>query len=59
MNTAFSRIRLEIGQEQYGFFKDTGTRNAIFMIRIPERAIQIQKDIYLCMKAFDMAQRPI
>ena len=27
-------IRLEIGKEQYGFMKDTGTRNAIFTLRM-------------------------
>ncbi|MGX9987587.1 reverse transcriptase domain-containing protein [Soonwooa purpurea] len=58
MNRARSRIRPEIGQEQCGFVKDTGTRNAIFMLRIlSERAIQVQKKLYLCFidyaKAFD------
>ena len=51
-------IRPEIGKEQYGFMKDTGTRNAIFTLRmICERSIEMQKDLYLCFidytKAFD------
>ena len=49
MNRARSRIRPEIGQEQCGFVKDTGTRNALFMIRmLSERAIQMQKNVYMC-----------
>lgn len=44
-----SRIRLEIGQEQCVFVKDTETRNMIFMLRmLSERSIQLQRDVYLC-----------
>lgn len=58
MNRACSRIRPEIGQEQCGFVKDTGTRNMIFMLKmLSGSAIQTQKNVYLCFidytKAFD------
>ena len=43
---------------QCGFVEDTGTRNAIFIVRtLCERAIEVQHDLYLCFidyaKAFD------
>ena len=39
----------EISQEQCGFVEDTGTRNAIFIVRtLCERAIEVQHDLYLC-----------
>ena len=55
---ARKNIKPEIGKEQCGFMKDTGTRHAIFTLRmICERSIEMQKDIYLCFidytKAFD------
>lgn len=51
MNRMRSRIKPEIVQEQCDFFKDTGTRNAIFIIRIiSERAVQIQKDLHSCFR---------
>lgn len=34
MKRAPNKIRTEIGQERYDFFKDTGTRNGVFMIRM-------------------------
>ena len=44
MEKVCSRIRSEIGKEQCGFVEDTGTRNAIFMVRmISERAIEKQR----------------
>ena len=44
-----NKITPEIAEEQCGFVKDKGTRNAIYMIRtLTERAIEIQKDLYLC-----------
>lgn len=44
INRPRSRIRPEIGQEQYGFVKDTGTRNVTFIIRmISEKAIHMQE----------------
>ena len=55
---ARSKVRPEISEEQYGFMEDRGTRNAIFMMRsIAERAIEMQRDLYVCFidytKAFD------
>ena len=53
-----SRIMENIDERQYGFRKGKGTRNAIFILRmLIERAIEMQKDLYLCyidfQKAFD------
>jgi hypothetical protein len=53
-----NKIRPEIDKTQCGFMNDTGTRNAIFILRnICERAIEVNKDLYLCFidfnKAFD------
>ena len=53
-----NKITPEIAEEQCGFVKDKGTRNAIYMLRtLTERAIEIQRDLYLCFidytKAFD------
>ena len=52
------KIKPEIAQEQCGFVEGKGTTNAIYMLRtICERALEIQKDVYLCFidytKAFD------
>ena len=44
-----NKITPEIAEEQCGFVKDKGTRNAIYMLRtLTERAIEIQRDLYLC-----------
>lgn len=44
MNRAQSRIRLETGEEEWGFVQDTGTRNTIFMvIMLSEWTIEMQK----------------
>ncbi|XP_042870688.1 uncharacterized protein LOC122252328 [Penaeus japonicus] len=61
MERARSRIRPEIGNVQYGFVQDAGTRNAIWMVRmLSERAIEMQKDLFMCFidytKAFDKVQ---
>ena len=54
-----NKITPEIAEEQCGFVKDKGTRNAnIYMLRpLTERAIEIQRDLYLCFidytKTFD------
>ena len=53
-----SKLSPEFGKEQYGFREDTGTRNAIFMLRmLTERAVEMQKNVYVCFidytKAFD------
>ena len=55
------KIQQEIAEEQYGFIKDKGTANAIFILRnLYERAIEKQKTLYLCFidyeKAFDKVQ---
>ena len=52
------KIRPEISEEQYGFVKENGTTNAIFLLRmLSERAIEMQNDVYLCFidyeKTFD------
>ena len=49
LNRIRSKIRPEIAEEQYGFVKGKGTTNAIFLLRmLSERAIEMQKDVYLC-----------
>ncbi|GFN76223.1 endonuclease-reverse transcriptase [Plakobranchus ocellatus] len=53
-----NKIRPEIGDTQCGFVEGKGTINAVYMLRmIIERALEMQKDIYLCFidytKAFD------
>ena len=53
-----NKIRPEIDKTQCGFMNDTGTRNAIFILRnICERTIEVNKNLYLCFidftKAFD------
>ena len=53
-----NKINPEIAEEQCGFVEGKGTTNAIFILRtLIERALQIQKDVYLCFidytKAFD------
>ena len=62
MQRARKRIKPEIGEEQCGFVENTGTRNAIFMVHVlSERAIEMQKDVYMCFmdytKAFDKINR--
>ena len=61
MQRARSKIKTEIRKEQCGFVEDSGTRNAIWMVRmLSERAIEMQKDLYMCFidytKAFDKVQ---
>src|SRR5438132_5897329 len=58
MQTMRNKIRSEIDKTQCGFMNDTGTRNAIFILRnICERTIEVNKNLYLCFidftKAFD------
>ena len=53
-----NKITPEIAERKCGFVKDKGTRNEIYMLRtLTERAIEIQRDLYLCCidytKAFD------
>ena len=58
MNRMRNKMLPEISETQFGFMADKGTRNAIFALRtLMERAIEVQKDLYLCFidysKAFD------
>ena len=48
MNKVRCRTLQEIAPEQYVFMSDKGTRNAIFVLRMSERAIEKHKDIYAC-----------
>ena len=64
MRRIMNKLQLEIVEEQFGFKKDSGTRNAIFLLRIiSERAIAMQNDIYLAFidyeKAFDKVKHDI
>ena len=46
---ARSRITPEIGVEQFGLVEYSGTRNAIFVLRmITERAVEMQNDFFMC-----------
>ena len=50
------KIAEHVDEEQYGFRKGKGTRNAIFVLRmIMERLIEKQKDIYMCFVDFEKA----
>lgn len=58
MNRSKKVIEEDISEEQYGFMKDKGTRDAIFNLRVLcDRAIEVQKTIYIVFldyeKAFD------
>ena len=51
-------IEPEVAEQQFGFQQGKGTRESIFALRtICERAIEVQRDIYICFidyeKAFD------
>ena len=44
-----NKIHPKISTEQYGFMKDKGTKNTIFVLRmLSKRAIQMQQTMYLC-----------
>jgi hypothetical protein len=56
-----NKIDIEVGEEQFGFRKNKGTREAILSLRLlTEKYIEVQKNIYLCFidysKAFDSVQ---
>ena len=58
LNRIKKKIRFKVAEEQYGFTEGKGTRNAIFNMRmITERAIEVQKSVFMCFidyeKAFD------
>ncbi|GFS25466.1 endonuclease-reverse transcriptase [Elysia marginata] len=45
-----NKIGQEIAEEQCGFAEGKGTTNAIYMLRtLIERALEVQKDVYLCL----------
>jgi len=53
-----NKLKPEISKTQCGFVGDSGTRNAIFILRnLCEKTIEINQDMYLCFidysKAFD------
>ena len=59
-----NKLLPEISEEQFGFKKDCGTRNAIFVLRIlAERSIEMQVDIHMAFvdyeKAFDRVNHEI
>ena len=50
------KIREHVTEEQYGFMPDKATANAIFILRmLSERAIEMQKDIYVCFIDYEKA----
>ena len=58
LQRARNHLTPEISNVQFGFVRDAGTRNAVFVLRsIAERAVEMQKDVFLCFidytKAFD------
>ena len=58
LNRIKNKVKSEIGEEQFGFMKGKGTTNAVFVVRmLGERAIEMQKDLFMCFidyeKAFD------
>ncbi|XP_047489095.1 uncharacterized protein LOC125039300 [Penaeus chinensis] len=58
MNRLKKKIQSEVSWSQFGFKKNKGTRNAIFVMRIlAETAIEMQKNLYVILidyeKAFD------
>ena len=59
-----SKVEETTNEAQFGFRRRKGTRNAIFLLRmIMERAIEKQKDLYMCFvdfeKAFDRVRREL
>ena len=63
LNRIKQKLKPEIAEEQYGFIEGKGTRNAVFIMRmISERAIEVQKNVYMCFidyeKAFDKVRHP-
>ena len=58
MNRNKAKLTDRIAEEQFGFIKGKGTRNALVTIRmLAEKAIEKNKDLYVCFidyeKAFD------
>ena len=64
MRRVRSKLLPEISEEQFGFMKDYGTRDAVFMFKIlGERSIEMQLDIHIAFidyeKAFDRVKHEI
>ena len=56
LNRIKGKLKLEIAEEQYGFMKGKGTRNAIFIMRmLTERAIEVQKEVHMCFIDYEKA----
>ena len=56
-----NKIEPAISQNQFGFVRDSGTRNAVFVVKnLIERSLEVQRNLYLCFidykKAFDMVK---
>ena len=59
-----SKVEEHVDEAQFGFRKDKGTSNAIFVLRtIIERAIEKQEGLFMCFvdseKAFDMVRHDV
>lgn len=49
MNRHRNKIRAKNDQEDYYFVQNTGTRKAIFMVRmLTDQTVPMQKNLYLC-----------
>ena len=64
MRRVRNKLLPEISEEQFGFKKDCGTRDAIFVLRIRgERSIEMQRDIHIAFidyeKVFDRMKHEI
>jgi len=64
MRRVRNKLLPEISEEQFGFKKDYGTRDAIFVLRIlGERSIEMQNDVHIAFvdykKAFDCVRHEI
>src|SRR5215469_12381895 len=47
-------IRPQISEEQYGFVKGKGTRNAIIVLRnLAEKTLEVNQDLYLCFADYE------
>ena len=56
LNRIRNKILPEISNEQCGFMKGKGTRNAIFILRsLMERVIEVNKKLYICFVDFEKA----
>ena len=50
------KVEQHVDEEQYGFRKGKGTRDAILVLRsVMERAIEKQRDLFMCFVDFEKA----